>query len=206
MYNFKVELFNQGKFEVVFQSKVSKECFNQVFDVLSAQRDDYCHTSTQTGIQTTHTIGKVLKELEPCKHLEIDDFSFVILTIDTMEIVDFMDDIDKVVDLLTLPIDDFKKSYSYLTEDEIILTMDKLFVAQEVETEEDKKANDEVIENLAYLMRVAENMLIEENDGESTGWNVTSEQLKSAVSGHVQATLNQEQQQDFEDICYSMAC
>ena len=112
---------------------------------------------------------------------------------------DFLNDIDKMYDFMELSKDEFLNSYSYLDGQEYELTYRK-FVS-------------DLPTNLAYFMRDAENMLIEENtyfDNEDTNpykqWNVSGEQLKSRVYEYAQAHLSKEEMQEFQDICDGMAC
>ena len=116
-------------------------------------------------------------------------------------VTDFLDDIDKMYDFLddSISKEEFLRSYSYLTEKEYDLTL--------------KELNQDIGIKLAYLMRTAENMLIEENtyfDNEDTNpyayANVTGEQLKSRIYEYVETHLTDEEKLDFEEMCESMAC
>ncbi len=112
----------------------------------------------------------------------------------------FETDIEKISDLLQLISDnnfdtekgcqEFLASYSYLTYEEVKGTLIK------VDTE-----------LLAYLMRRAENMNIEEMNGRSTGLAITSEQVKTTVTNYVYNSnfFSKKDIEEFEDICNGMA-
>ena len=110
-----------------------------------------------------------------------------------------MNDLDKVYDFLQLSKWEFLQSYSYLKEEDYNLTLEEL--------------NEDRVRTLALLMRDSENMLIEENtemgseeDNPYRQWNITGEQLKSAVYCYVMEHLTKEEQQEFEEFCIGMAC
>jgi hypothetical protein len=111
----------------------------------------------------------------------------------------FMNDLDKIYDFLQLSKWEFLESYSYLKEEDYDLSAEEF--------------NEDRVRTLALLMRDAENMLIEENtemgseeDNPYKNWNVTGEQLKSAVYDYVTEHLTEQEQQDFEDTCIAWAC
>lgn len=103
----------------------------------------------------------------------------------------FTDDIEKMVDFLELSKGEFLKSYSYITEEDYAETLEDF--------------NYDRAENLAYMMRSAENMYIEEMNGRETGVSVTSLQVKQAVSTYVVEHLQQEEIDEFYEICESLA-
>ena len=61
-------------------------------------------------------------------------------------------------------------------------------------------------ESLAELFRQAENYYIEELNNRDTGLSITSEQAKTSVTNYVYSKLSKEEQKDFEDYCYNIAC
>ena len=101
-------------------------------------------------------------------------------------------DLEKAGDFLTLSKEEFLKSYSYLTE-------------QEYE-EAFKELKEDVASNLAELMREAENVHIENLNGRDTGLAVTGAQLKEAINDYACQHLTEEELEEYEDICNSMAC
>ena len=116
-------------------------------------------------------------------------------------VTDFLDDIDKMYDFLddNISKEEFLQSYSYLTEEEYTETLRVL--------------NENAGIQLAYLMRRAENMLIEENtyfDNEETNpyayATVTGEQFKSRIAEYVENHLTDEEKAEFQEMCESMAC
>ena len=105
----------------------------------------------------------------------------------------FINDIEKMSDLLQAitenNISGFLNSYSYLTKEEVGSTI--------------KEIN---AESLAELLRQAENYYIEELNNRETGLSITSEQAKASITGYVYSMLSKEEQKDFEDYCYNVAC
>ena len=105
----------------------------------------------------------------------------------------FINDIEKMSDLLQAITEDnisgFLKSYFYLTKEEVDNTI--------------KEIN---AESLAELFRQAENYYIEELNDRETGLSITSEQAKTSVTNYVYSKLSKEEQKDFEDYCYNIAC
>ena len=105
----------------------------------------------------------------------------------------FINDIEKMSDLLQAIAEDnisgFLNSYSYLTKGEVDNTI--------------KEIN---AESLAELFRQAENYYIEELNNRDTGLSITSEQAKTSVTNYVYSKLSKEEQKDFEDYCYNIAC
>lgn len=114
----------------------------------------------------------------------------------------FEDDTEKLFDLLHLSKEDFLQSYSYIHEVDYEQTLN-MFKVNDHKTEEE---NEEVIDNLACLLRGAENMYIEELNGRDTGLNVTGSQFKEVLFDYVARTLNSKQKELFEELCYDMAC
>lgn len=109
----------------------------------------------------------------------------------------FLSDIDKAYDFLELSKEEFLQSYSYLTEKDYDLTLDYF--------------NANKGQELAYLMRDAENMLLEEvtemgGDNPYKAYTVTGEQLKTRVADYVYSHLTKEEIQEFEEVCNSMGC
>lgn len=105
----------------------------------------------------------------------------------------FIDDIEKMTDLLQAitqdNVSDFLNSYSNLTIEDVNDTI--------------KEIN---AESLAELLRQAENYYIEELNNRETGLSITSEQAKTSIIDYVYDKLSKEEQKDFEDDCYNMAC
>ena len=105
----------------------------------------------------------------------------------------FINDIEKMSDLLQAIAEDnisgFLNSYSYLTKEEVDNTI--------------KEIN---AESLAELFRQAEKYYIEELNNRDTGLSITSEQAKTSVTNYVYSMLSKEEQKDFEDYCYNVAC
>ena len=105
----------------------------------------------------------------------------------------FINDIEKMSSLLQAitenNVSDFFNSYSDLTKEEVDNTI--------------KEIN---AESLAELLRQAENYYIEELNGRETGLSITSEQAKTSIIGYVYSKLSKEEQEDFENECYNMAC
>ena len=103
----------------------------------------------------------------------------------------FINDMDKIYDLLKLQSKrEFLQSYSYLT------------VEDYDDTLKDLRNPDEV----AYIIREAENMLLEESNDRPTCWNVSGEQVKEVVADYVYSLFTEEEIREFEDMCNSMGC
>ena len=112
---------------------------------------------------------------------------------------DFLNDIDKMYDFLddNISMNDFLISYPYITKEDYLLTLDKF--------------NNNIAEELANLLRDAENMLLEENtcmEGENpyAGFLVKGNDLKWRVADYVREHLTEEEQEEFYEIAESMAC
>lgn len=111
----------------------------------------------------------------------------------------FIDDLEKMVDLLQASMeednmqayDDFLRSYSYLTENELDDTIKAINTS-----------------TLADLYRQAENYYIEELNGRPTGLAITSDIAKEVIGNYVynSGMLSIPQQKEFEEICASMGC
>ena len=105
----------------------------------------------------------------------------------------FIDDIEKMSNLLQAIIENnvnnFLNSYPDLTKEEVDNTI--------------KEIN---AESLAELLRQAENYYIDELNGRETGLSITSEQAKTSITDYVYSKLSKEEQKEFEDDCYNMAC
>ena len=112
-------------------------------------------------------------------------------SINNKQYTSFINDIDKVADLLA--IQDrrrFLQSYSYLTEEEYDLTLLDLRKPEEI----------------AYLWREAENLNIEEINGRPTPYNVTADELKTLLLQYTNAFFTKEELDDMIDMCTGMAC
>ena len=105
----------------------------------------------------------------------------------------FINDIEKMSDLWQAIAEDnisgFLNSYSYLPKEEV-----------------DKTIKEINAESVAELFRQAENYYIEELNNRDTGLSITSEQAKTSVTNYVYSKLSKEEQKDFEDYCYNIAC
>lgn len=111
----------------------------------------------------------------------------------------FETDLEKMVDLLEAIMsednasahDEFLRSYSYLTENELNDTV--------------KLINAEV---LADLYRQAENYNIEEMNGRPTGLSIKSYQAKNVIIDYVYKSglMLKAEQKEFEELCEAMAC
>ena len=113
---------------------------------------------------------------------------------------DFLDDLDKVYDLLIISKEEFLNSYSYLTEKEYDLTLDK--IKPRTRSAED---DEDIINNMSNLCRRAENLYIEEINGRDTEWNVLGSQLKDAIYTYVMHNYSEAQQDLFNDYCTELA-
>lgn len=117
----------------------------------------------------------------------------------------FTNDLDKVYDLLTIHNkQEFLKSYSYINGIAYDNTCFELFPSKVLDDMDEQ--NQQVVENVAYLMRYAENLLIEENNGRPTRWNVQAEDLKWAIIDHVSENFTDEQAELFREVCDGMGC
>jgi hypothetical protein len=114
----------------------------------------------------------------------------------------FENDTEKLFDLLQLSKEDFLQSYSYIHEVDYEKTLSMFKVAEHKTQEE----NEETIENLAYMLRGAENMYIEELNERPTGCSITGSQFKEAIYDYVDKTLNETQKELFYELCEAMAC
>ena len=110
---------------------------------------------------------------------------------------DFLDDLDKVYDLLILHKHEFLDSYSYLTEKEYDLTLEKI--------QPRTRSAEDIIDNMSNLCRRAENLYIEEINSRETEWNVLGSQLKDAIYTYVINNYSNKQQELFNDYCSAMA-
>ena len=113
---------------------------------------------------------------------------------------DFLDDLDKVYDLLIMSKEEFLDSYLYLTEKEYDLTLEK--IQPRTKSAED---DEDIIDNMSNLCRRAENLYIEEINGRDTEWNVLGSQLKDAIYTYVMNNYSTEQQNMFNDYCNALA-
>lgn len=117
----------------------------------------------------------------------------------------FIDDLEKMTDLLEALIDNklqntdeyterFLQSYSYLTKDELKETINLING-----------------ETLADLFRQAENYYIDELNGRETGLAISSETAKTMISNYVFLSskfdlLPIEEVENFKECCEAMAC
>ena len=113
---------------------------------------------------------------------------------------DFLDDLDKVYDLLILHKHEFLDSYSYLTEKEYDLSLEK--IQPRTRSAED---DEDIIDNMSNLCRRAENLYIEELNGRDTEWKVLGSQLKDAIYTYVMHNYSEAQQNLFNDYCTELA-
>lgn len=108
----------------------------------------------------------------------------------------FIDDVEKMTDLLTFMVEggkwaeDFLRLYNYLSENEL---------------EDTVRAIDGV--SLANLWRQAENIYIDELNGRGDPLSVTSEQIKSAITSFLNSgKLPEHEKECFYSACESMGC
>ena len=111
----------------------------------------------------------------------------------------FETDLEKMVDLLEAVMsednasayDEFLKSYSYLTENELDDTVGLIDAGV-----------------LADLYRQAENYYIEEMNGRPTGLAITSDVAKNTIVKYVydSGLMSKAEQKEFEELCMAMAC
>ena len=112
----------------------------------------------------------------------------------------FLDDLDKMYDLLTISKEEFLESYSYINEESYDLTL-----ADIKPIDETAENNETQIDNMANLCRRAENLYIEELNGRKTSWNVLGSQLKEAIYDFVRNNYTEAQQDLFNDYCNDLA-
>lgn len=108
----------------------------------------------------------------------------------------FEDDIDKLYDLLIINKEEFLQTYQYIHEQDYINTFDMFYIYQNGTEEE----NESIIQNVVKLFFIAESMHLDELNGRIHNWNVTGEQLKKAICGHVEGTFNKEQKEKFYEL------
>ena len=118
---------------------------------------------------------------------------------ETLEPENFLWDIDKMYDLLTLTKEEFLQSYLYLAEAEYDLTLSLI-----MPTSKELQANEDQICTLGDLLREAENLYIEELNERPTAWNVKGSELKEAVYDFAKKYYTEEQQTMFEGYCSNM--
>ena len=128
------------------------------------------------------------------------NFNFETGTRNREEITNFLWDIDKMYDLLTITKEEFLQSYSYLTEAEYDLTLSLI-----MPTSKELQANEDQICTMANLCRRAENLYIEEINDRPTEWNVLGSQLKEAIYDFVRANYTEAQQELFNEYCNDLA-
>lgn len=120
--------------------------------------------------------------------------------INTPITANFLDDLDKMYDLLTITKEEFLQSYSYINEESYDLTL------TDVKPVDDTVENNETqIDNLANLCRRAENLYIEELNDRPTSWNVLGSQLKEAIYDFVRNNYTEAQQDMFNEYCNELA-
>lgn len=101
--------------------------------------------------------------------------------------MDFLNDLDKMYDFMTMNRDEFLKSYPYLTTYDYYKTYS--MITPEV---------------LADLMRDAENVYIENLNDRDTGLVITGAQFKEAISDYAQDILSFDEYREYIEICESM--
>ena len=112
----------------------------------------------------------------------------------------FLDDLDKMYDLLTISKEEFLQSYSYINEESYNLAL-----ADIIPIDETIESNETQLDNLANLCRRAENLYIEEINDRPTDWNVLGSQLKEAIYDFVRNNFTKEQQEVFNEYCNDLA-
>lgn len=164
--------------------------------ITEIEKEDGELTGNFWGVQLTHKVHCPF-------HLEFMDITNIDETnYDINEIVghDFLDDLDKVYDLLIISKEEFLQSYSYMTEQEYDWTLASIKpITDEVEGNEDQ------IDTLANLCRRAENLYIEEINDRPTSWNVLGSQLKEAIYDFARNNFSEEQQDLFNEYCTELA-
>lgn len=120
--------------------------------------------------------------------------------VDTVTPDSFLDDLDKMYDLLTITKEEFLQSYLYMSEAEYDLTM-----AQIMPVGESVEDNEEQVINMANLLRRAENLYIEEINERPTEWNILGSQLKEAIYDFVRANYSKKQNDFFDGYCDDLA-
>lgn len=164
--------------------------------ITEIEEEDGELTGNFWGVQLTHKVHCPF-------HLEFMDITNIDETnYDINEVVgqDFLDDLDKVYDLLTISKEEFLQSYSYMTEQEYDWTLASIKpITDEVE------GNEEQIDTLANLCRRAENLYIEEINDRKTSWNVLGSQLKEAIYDFARNNFSEEQQDLFNEYCTELA-
>ena len=164
--------------------------------ITEIEEEDGELTGNFWGVNLTHKVHCPY-HLEFMDITNIDETNYNIL-----EVVggDFLSDLDKMYDLLTITKEEFLQSYSYMTEQEYDWTLASIKpITDEVEGNEDQ------IDTLANLCRRAENLYIEELNDRPTGWNVLGSQLKEAIHDFVKNNLSEEQQDLFNEYCTELA-
>ena len=80
--------------------------------------------------------------------------------------------------------------------------------AQELDLEETELEfiNSLTPDELAYEMRSAENLHIEDINGRATDVEFTGEQAKWVIADFTEANLNEAEYEEFSDRCYDLAC
>ena len=104
----------------------------------------------------------------------------------------FIDDVEKMIDFLSITKEEFLQQYSYLSEEEYDVTKDKF--------DKDK------VEVLADLYRQAENIYLEEINDRSTGLSITSDEMKTVLTAYVIDNLTQAEREELSDLCNDMGC
>ena len=112
----------------------------------------------------------------------------------------FLDDLDKMYDLLIISKEEFLESYSYINEESYDLTLADIKPSSWHLCDSDLQ-----ISNMANLCRRAENLYIEELNGRPTSWNVLGSQLKEAIYDFVRNNYTEAQQDLFNDYCNDLA-
>ena len=164
--------------------------------ITEIEEEDGELTGNFWGVNLTHKVHCPY-HLEFMDITNIDETNYNIL-----EVVggDFLSDLDKMYDLLTITKEEFLQSYSYMTEQEYDWTLASIKpITDEVEGNEDQ------IDTLANLCRRAENLYIEELNDRPTGWNVLGSQLKEAIHDFVKNNLSEEHQDLFNEYCTELA-
>ena len=163
--------------------------------ITEIEEEDGEPTGNFWGVQLTHKVHCPY-HLEYMDVTNIDETNYNILEVVSE---DFLSDLDKMYDLLTITKEEFLQSYSYMTENEYDWTLASIKpITDEVEGNEDQ------IETLANLCRRAENLYIEELNDRKTEWNVLGSQLKEAIYNFARDNLSKEQIDLFNDYCEGM--
>lgn len=176
---------------------------------IALQRVYYDHV--YQGEETIYLEGELDERAEFCSEFSLlDTTDEVVKKLEDWKKADelvepFTNDLDKVYDLLRMESKQrFLESYSYINGIAYDNTCFELFPSKVLDDMDEE--NQKVVENVAELMRQAENLCLEDMNGRPTGWNVRGDELKWAINDHVTKEFTDEQTELFRELCNSMGC